>query len=319
MARDYDTQLLESVSVRRRRLRDAFLYGRLRSRRTLDENPIKILASVCVAAVACAGCAGWSFIQQQRAVQQKQQSQLGLPAPTSSGTPSPTAVGAETWGGRHVTMAMLAAALQHVGTPDDLYSLPGAHRATSTDHYFLTRRASRWIAGVTERSTSRSGPRFATEDAACRWLYNELVFAEPAPVTVSAGSARRRAQTVVHEVDAALHPVRPTPTPTPTPPGKKKAPTAKPKPPPTSVVITLSRGFVVDHYGSESGSYLYPYGTARQAARHFQLAKSLRVRASEAAGDVRLHAEDSLVPDHVSLMTVRWLLHNGYLRRVTGG
>jgi hypothetical protein len=318
MARDYDTQLLESVTVRRRRLRDAFLYGRLRSRRTLDENLIKILVSICVAAVACAGCAGWSFIKQQRAVQQKQQSQLGLPAPAPSSTPSPADVGAETWGGKHVTVAMLAAALHHVGTPDDLYSLPGAHELTSPDHYFLARQGSHWTAGVAERSSDRTGPRFGTEDAACRWLYNELVFAEPAPVAIAARSAGRRADAVVREVDAVLHPVRPTPKPTPKPSGKKKPPT--PKPPPTSVVITLSRGFVVDQYGPESGSYLFPYGNARQAdPQRFQLIKPLRVSASESGGAVQLHVEDSLVPEHASLVTVRWLLHNGYLRRATGG
>jgi hypothetical protein len=318
MARDYDTQLLESVTVRRRRLRDAFLFGQLRSRRTLDENLVKILAGICVATVACAGSAGWSFIRQQRAVQQKQQNQLGLTTPyaTHSATPSPTAVGAETWGGRSVTLSMLAAALRHVGTPDDLYSLPRVHQITSDDHYFLVKRSSRWIAGVTERGADRLGPRFTTEDAACRWLYNELVFAEPAPVTVSAGRARQRAAAVVHGVEAALHPVRPTPTPTPS--GKKRAP--KPKPPPTFVVIKLLSGFVVDQYGPESTSYLSPYGSAQHGEPHrFQVVKPLLVVASAAGTGVRLHVEGSLIRSHPELATVRWLLHNGYLRPATVG
>ncbi len=37
-AKDYDSQLLESVAVRRRRLRDAVLFGRSVSGATLDEN-----------------------------------------------------------------------------------------------------------------------------------------------------------------------------------------------------------------------------------------------------------------------------------------
>ncbi|MFD5734666.1 hypothetical protein ACFWIY_17810 [Streptomyces sioyaensis] len=62
MARDYDSQLLESISVRRRRLRDALLFGGQRTRRTWDENAGKIFGSIVLAAVVCAGCVGWSFI-----------------------------------------------------------------------------------------------------------------------------------------------------------------------------------------------------------------------------------------------------------------
>ncbi|GHH37297.1 hypothetical protein [Streptomyces candidus] len=77
MARDYDSQLLESVSVRRRRLRDALLFGAQRARRNADERLGKVFAGIAIAAVLCAGCIGWSFIQhtlaQQKAEQQKQQ------------------------------------------------------------------------------------------------------------------------------------------------------------------------------------------------------------------------------------------------------
>ncbi|ANP49562.1 hypothetical protein J2Z21_004970 [Streptomyces griseochromogenes] len=61
-AHDYDSQLLESVSVRRRRLRDAVLFGGLRQRRTVDERLGKAFAGVVIAAVMCAGCVGWSFV-----------------------------------------------------------------------------------------------------------------------------------------------------------------------------------------------------------------------------------------------------------------
>ena len=87
MARDYDTQLLESVAVRRRRLRDALLYGSLAIRRSYEENLGKAMASVVVAAVLTGGCVGWSFIKHQIAVQEQQQQQQQNPVvtPTSPG------------------------------------------------------------------------------------------------------------------------------------------------------------------------------------------------------------------------------------------
>ncbi|MFD9077907.1 hypothetical protein ACFQ7B_09030 [Streptomyces erythrochromogenes] len=79
MARDYDSQLLESVAVRRRRMRDALLFGAQRARRTADERLGKLFAGIAIAAVLCAGCVGWSFVQhtlaKQKAEQQKQQQQ----------------------------------------------------------------------------------------------------------------------------------------------------------------------------------------------------------------------------------------------------
>ncbi|WP_420706895.1 hypothetical protein [Streptomyces sp. NRRL F-2664] len=107
MARDYDSQLLESVAVRRRRMRDALLFGAQRARRTADERLGKLFAGIAIAAVLCAGCVGWSFIQhtlaKQKAEQHKQQQQqqqqgrlqpYGQPAtpPKPSGPPaSPSA------------------------------------------------------------------------------------------------------------------------------------------------------------------------------------------------------------------------------------
>ena len=79
MARDYDSQLLESVAVRRRRMRDALLFGAQRGRRTVDERLGKVFAGIAIAAVLCAGCVGWSFLQatlaKQKAEQKKQEQQ----------------------------------------------------------------------------------------------------------------------------------------------------------------------------------------------------------------------------------------------------
>lgn len=63
ITRDYDAQLLESVGVRRRRLRDALLFGTARARRGLDEGWGKLFGGVALAAVLCAGCVGWSFLK----------------------------------------------------------------------------------------------------------------------------------------------------------------------------------------------------------------------------------------------------------------
>ncbi|ONK12168.1 hypothetical protein [Streptomyces sp. MP131-18] len=65
MPRDYDSQLLESVAVRRRRLRDALSFGGERTRRSLDEHTGKVLGGAALAAVVCAGCVGWSFISER--------------------------------------------------------------------------------------------------------------------------------------------------------------------------------------------------------------------------------------------------------------
>ncbi|MFH8368743.1 hypothetical protein [Streptomyces sp. NPDC018031] len=61
-AQDYDSQLLESVSVRRRRLRDALLHGPQRGRRATDEGLGKAFGGIALTAVLCAGCVGWSFV-----------------------------------------------------------------------------------------------------------------------------------------------------------------------------------------------------------------------------------------------------------------
>ncbi|MFE3860912.1 hypothetical protein ACFXPT_10770 [Streptomyces goshikiensis] len=106
MARDYDSQLLESVAVRRRRMRDALVFGAQRARRTADERLGKVFAGIAIAAVLCAGCVGWSFIQatlaKQKADQQKQQQRFEQqyaptpepsvpqnPLPKPGGTPKP--------------------------------------------------------------------------------------------------------------------------------------------------------------------------------------------------------------------------------------
>ena len=78
MAREYDAQLLESVAVRRNRMRESLLWGRERRARATMDNIKRIGLSVVIAAVACAGCVGWSFLQDVLA-QRQQGQQVTVP------------------------------------------------------------------------------------------------------------------------------------------------------------------------------------------------------------------------------------------------
>jgi len=81
MAREYDAQLLESVAVRRNRLRESLLWGRERRARATMDNLKRLMVSVVLAAVASAGCVGWSFLQDLLAERQQQNP---FPAPVTA-------------------------------------------------------------------------------------------------------------------------------------------------------------------------------------------------------------------------------------------
>jgi hypothetical protein len=76
VARELDEQLLQSVGIRRRRLIESTLWGRSRSQLAMTDNITRFMVGVVVAAIICAGCVGWSFLQnaleQQRLQQQRQ-------------------------------------------------------------------------------------------------------------------------------------------------------------------------------------------------------------------------------------------------------
>lgn len=89
-AQDYDNQLLESVAVRRRRLRDALLFGVQRQRRTVDERVGKVFVGVVIAAVVCAGCVGWSFLSHRVIGKDPYSAPApGVSSPAPSGPSSP--------------------------------------------------------------------------------------------------------------------------------------------------------------------------------------------------------------------------------------
>ncbi|WP_078916481.1 hypothetical protein [Streptomyces viridochromogenes] len=89
-AQDYDNQLLESVSVRRRRLRDALLFGAQRQRRSTDERLGKLLAGMVIAAVVCAGCVGWSFVSHRVIGKSPYGASVPSSQPSESPSPSPS-------------------------------------------------------------------------------------------------------------------------------------------------------------------------------------------------------------------------------------
>ncbi|HEX8488478.1 MAG TPA: hypothetical protein VF642_08050 [Propionibacteriaceae bacterium] len=74
-----DTVLLETVKTHRARLLAAFLFGQLAERRVVNDNLKRLIGGVVLAAVACAGCVGFSFVASLRAGQAAaQQQQAGL-------------------------------------------------------------------------------------------------------------------------------------------------------------------------------------------------------------------------------------------------
>jgi hypothetical protein len=62
MVRDLDATLLETVRVRRRRLRDAFVHGTLRTRRVSTDNVRTLLIGLVLAGIGCVACAAISFV-----------------------------------------------------------------------------------------------------------------------------------------------------------------------------------------------------------------------------------------------------------------
>ena len=79
MPRNSDAVLLESVATHRRRLRQAFVLGRLADRRVVNDNVKRLVGSIVLAAVVGVGCLGYSFVTnalaEQAAQQQRQQQQ----------------------------------------------------------------------------------------------------------------------------------------------------------------------------------------------------------------------------------------------------
>jgi hypothetical protein len=100
---DRDVVLLETVKTHRSRLVSALLFGELDERRLVDDNVRRLVVGLVIAAVACAGCAGTSFVLSVLADQRTNQSQTTggsggavpvtvspSPSPASTDVPDPT-------------------------------------------------------------------------------------------------------------------------------------------------------------------------------------------------------------------------------------
>jgi hypothetical protein len=61
--RELDDQLIESVAVRRARMREALLWGRARRARACADLLSRVAIGLVLAAVGGAGCVGWAFLQ----------------------------------------------------------------------------------------------------------------------------------------------------------------------------------------------------------------------------------------------------------------
>jgi hypothetical protein len=79
MAREYDVALLESVALRRNRIRESLLWGRQRRARAMVDNAKRLGLGVVFAAVACAGCVGWSYLQRTMLAPQYHPSTVTVP------------------------------------------------------------------------------------------------------------------------------------------------------------------------------------------------------------------------------------------------
>lgn len=239
MARDYDSQLLESVAVRRKRLREAVLFGGQRTRRRLDEGISKIVASVCLAAVACAGTVGWSFASSQLRSQQEQQEQLATGPSSTATAPLPA-----DWVGTQVTFEMLAEELDRAGVPRDLYVLPDQPRPAPdsvASYYLVTGGVDGYSVSIIEFQQGRTGAEFLTEDETARWLHQELALVESAPDRLTFEEEQQAAAQgaeFVAQVEMRLS-----------------------ENPGNSAKVTLEPGLIVDAFGPESGSVLFPDGT----------------------------------------------------------
>jgi hypothetical protein len=83
VANDYDSQLIESVTVRRNRLTNAVLFGANPHQRRWMDSVRLFLFSVALAAVVASVCVGISFVgnlleEQRERQQQQQNSAIGI-------------------------------------------------------------------------------------------------------------------------------------------------------------------------------------------------------------------------------------------------
>ncbi|MDA2809709.1 TNT domain-containing protein [Nocardiopsis sp. RSe5-2] len=316
MARDYDSQLLESIAVRRKRLREAVVFGPQRSRRRLDEHITKLIAGLVLTAVGCAGSVGWSYLQSHLQSQEEEQAQEAAGPPAVGSAPFPA-----DWVGSEVTFDMLRDELDAADIPPTMYVLPGDSRPDpgQVDSYFLlTAEEEGYIsAGIVEYEQGRTGVEFQSEDEAARWLFQELVIQDSAPRALSAQErqeADELGSALVSTAEEGLS-------------GGGE-----------STKVSLERGQLVDAFGHESGSLLFPDGLpfeerglpdfvraedGADSYHRYRVTYPFQVSASHSprsedgpGGGLRFRIDPGGFTEPPELPSIRWLLRNGYLERV---
>lgn len=77
----------------------------------------------------------------------------------------------------------LCEALATAGVAGGLYEIPGVHENTPrpVDFRYLRQEDDAWVVGNYERGVYDPHGRFGTEDAACRFLYEQLTNRGPGP------------------------------------------------------------------------------------------------------------------------------------------
>jgi len=304
LARDYDSQLLESVAVRRQRLREAVLFGGQRTRRRLDENFGKVAISACLAAVICGGTVGWSFVSTQLSTQRVEQEQEASGPANNAVPPIPG-----DWVGAQVTLDLAREELDGAGVPASLYVLPGDPRPapeTVDSYYLITQDEEGYLAAaVIDFDQGRPGMEFTTEDQAARWLYQELATTEPPPTVLTQseeGEAAEASAELVTDVRESLE--------------ERSG---------GSYLHGLEVGDVVDSFGQERGlpGYARTGAGGEELYHRFRVIHPFQVSATTApahedlpGGGIRFTLDTAGFSEVPPAPTVRWLVGNGYLERI---
>lgn len=319
MGRDYDNQLLESVAVRRQRLREAVLFGGQRTKRRLDENFGKITISACLAAVACAGTVGWSFVSNTLSGQRLEREQAESGPVENAIPPIPG-----DWIGEQVGFTMLTDELDRAEVPEDLYVLPGEPRpepGTVSSYYLVTQDAEGFLSvSVVDFDQGRPGLDFHSEDEASRWLFQELATTEADPRTLSGAdrtAAAEASEEIGEEVRSGLE--------------ERNA---------DSYLHALEVGDPLDTFGPESGRYLFPDGVpfaerglpdyvrtdagGEDLYHRYRVVHPFRVTATTApaedgnpGGGIRFTLDTAGFAEVPQAPTLRWLIGQGYVERVS--
>ena len=312
MARDYDSQLLESVAVRRQRLREATLFGSQRTRRRLDENIGKVVISACLAAVVCGGTVGWSFVTNTLSSQRIEQEQASSGPANNAVPPVPGP-----WVGTEVDLDMLREELDAAGVPDSLYVLPGDTRpapGTLDSYYLITQDSEGYLsAAVMDLDQGRPGLEFTTEDQAARWLFQELATTEPDPVALTPAEQTAAEEATTELIDGVHSDLE-----------ERSG---------DSYLHTLEVGDVLDAFGQESGRVLSPDGTpfaerglpdhvrtgpeGEELYHRYRVLHPFQVSATIASGGgIRFTLDTAGFAEVPPAPTIRWLIGSGYLERV---